>query len=175
MRKTCGPLLAVLLLTSGAHARAASSTFGHWLVATASDGSYSYAVTVNRHGEVFGEFCDYHSASCHWLLAVRAACRLGDVAPILANSSRGVRPMAILCIGPVGGRTYGMALMNRRQLRLSISHAAQVGFAVPLDHGGFVVARFHLDGRVQATSLLRQSFLAEIQRRRQARSAEHSL
>lgn len=170
-----GTLLTVLLLGLTGRASADSLTFGHWLVATSTDGSYSYAATVNGQGEVFGEFCTYKSASCRWLLAVRTRCRFGDVYPILANSSRGANPVAIFCVGAVGDRVYGMALMNREKLEQSIAHAAQVGFAVPLGDGGFTVARFQLSGRVQATSFLQKSFFAEIQRRHLARAAAQPL
>lgn len=175
MKKTCRMLLVIPFLALAGRASAASLTFGHWLVATAADGSYSYAATLNGRGEVFGEFCSYKSASCRWLLAVRTSCRFGDVYPILANSSHGANPIAIFCVGAVGGGIYGMALMNRAKLEKNIAHAAQVGFAVPLGDGGFTVARFQLNGRVQATSFLQKSFFAEIQRRRQARATGQPL
>lgn len=175
MKTTCRMLLVVPLLALAGRASAASQVFGHWLVATAADGSYSYAATLNRKGEIFGEFCSYKSASCRWLLAVRTSCRFGDVYPILANSRTGANPIAIFCVGAVGRGVYGMALMNRRKLEKNIEHAAQVGFAVPLGNGGFTVAHFQLNGRVQATSYLRKSFFAEIQRRRHATAAEQPL
>lgn len=175
MKKSHATLLVLMMMGLAGRASAVSLTFGHWLVATSTDGNYSYAATVNRQGEVFGEFCAYRSASCRWLLAVRTSCRFGDVYPILANSSSGANPVAIFCVGAVGHRIYGMALMNREKLEQSIAHAAQVGFAVPLDDGGFTVANFQLNGRVQATSFLQKSFFAEIQRRRQAQAAEQPL
>ncbi len=170
MKKMCGAILGTLFLAAGGRASATALTFGHWLVATAADGSYTYAATANRQGEVFGEFCDYKSASCRWLLAVHTPCRFGDVYPVLANSASGANPIAIFCVGGIGGRTFGMALMNRKKLEQSIGNAARIGFAVPLGDGGFVVARFELKGRVQAMSFLQKSFFGEIQRRRQARS-----
>lgn len=175
MRRSYGTLLALLFVTVAGPASAASVTFGNWLVATSADGRNVYAATVNRQGEVFGEFCDYHSASCRWLLAVRTPCRFGDVYPILANSTSGANPIAIFCAGAMGGHAYGMALMNRRKLEASIAHSAHVGFAVPLAGGGFTVAQFQLEGRVQATSFLKKSFFAEIERRRQTRLSEHTL
>lgn len=175
MKKNYATLLVVLILGLAGRASAASLTFGHWLVATSDDGSYSYAATENRQGEVFGEFCAYKSASCRWLLAVRTRCRFGDVYPVLANSSSGANPVAIFCVGAVGKSIYGMALMNRGKLEQSIAHAAQVGFAVPLGNGGFAVAHFQLNGRVQATSFLQKSFFAEIRRRRRAQAAEQPL
>lgn len=175
MKKACCMLLAVPLLALAGRASAASVTFGHWLVATTADGSYSYAATLNGQGEVFGEFCSYQSASCSWLLAVRTSCRFGDVYPILANSSHGANPLATLCAGAMGGGVYGMALMNRRTLEKNIAHAVQVGFAVPLGNGGFTVAHFQLNGRVRATSFLQKSFFAEIKRRRHARALEQPL
>lgn len=175
MTRTCRMLLVIPLLALAGHASAASVAFGRWRVATAADDNYSYAATVNGRGELFGEFCSDKSASCSWLLTVRTPCRFGDVYPILANSRAGANPIAIFCVGAVGGRDYGMALMNREKLEQNIAHARWVSFAVPLDGGGFTVARFQLKGRVEATSLLRKSFFAEIQRRRKVRSAEHKL
>ncbi len=175
MKRSYATLLVVLSLGLAGHASAAALTFGHWLVATSADGSYSYAATVNGQGEVFGEFCAYRAASCRWLLAVRTRCRFGDVYPILANSRSGANPVAIFCVGALGNSVYGMALMNREKLEQSIAHAARVGFAVPLGNGGFTVARFQLNGRVQATSFLQKSFFAQIQRRRQAQAAERRL
>ncbi len=175
MRKTYGTLLMALLLAGAGRASAASVTFGHWLVATSADGRNVYAATVNGQGEVFGEFCSYRAASCRWLLTVRTPCRFGDVYPILANSRNGANPIAIFCTGALGRRSYGMALMNRRKLEASLAHSAQVGFAVPLNDGGFTVASFELKGHVQATSFLQKSFFAAIERRRQSRSAEHAL
>lgn len=171
MKKNYATLLVVLLLGLAGRASAASLTFGHWLVATSADGRNAYAATVNGQGEVFGEFCNYRSASCRWLLTVRTPCRFGDVYPVLADSRSGANPIAIFCVGALGRGAYGMVLMNGRKLEQSITHAAQVGFAVPLGDGGFTVARFPLGGRVQATSFLLKSFFAEIERRQQARSA----
>lgn len=175
MRKMHGTLLAILFCALAGRASAASVTFGRWLVATSADGGDVYAATVNGRGEVFGEFCDYHSASCRWLLAVRTPCRFGDVYPILANSRSGANPIAIFCGGVLGSRTFGLALMNQKKLEASIADSAQIGFAVPLADGGFAVAQFQLKGRVQATSFLQKSFFAEIARRRQARSAARPL
>lgn len=175
MRRTYGALFAILALALLGRASAASLTFGHWLVATSADGRDVYAATVNDRGEIFGEFCNYHSASCRWLLTVRTPCRFGDVYPILANSKSGANPIAIFCTGALGRSAFGMALMNRRKLEASIERSPRVGFAVPLAGGGFSVAQFQLEGRVQATSFLQKSFFAEIERRRQARSAEHAL
>lgn len=175
MRRTYGTLLAALALALLGRASAASLTFGHWLVATSADGQDVYAATVNGQGEVFGEFCNYHSASCRWLLTVRTPCRFGDVYPILVNTGSNANPIAIFCTGALGGRAFGMTLMNRRKLESSIARSAQVGFAVPLSDGGFTVAQFQLNGRAQATSFLQKSFFAEVERRRQAHSAEHAL
>ncbi len=172
MRKTYGTMLLALLLLAAAPAMAASLTFGQWRVATTADGHYTYAATANRRGEVFGEFCAFKSGSCHWLLAVHTPCRFGDVYPVLANSAAGANPIAIFCVGALGGHTYGMALMNRKKLEASIAHARRIAFAVPLNGGGFAFTRFALAGRLQATALLRKSFDAEIQRRRQSRIAE---
>ena len=175
MRRLSGHLLAALFLAVAGQASAASQTFGHWLVATSADGRNAYAATVNGQGEVFGEFCNYRSASCRWLLTVRTPCRFGDVYPVLADSRSGANPIAIFCVGALGRGAYGMALMNGRKLEQSITHAAQVGFAVPLGDGSFTVARFPLGGRVQATSFLLKSFFAEIERRQQVRSAVRPL
>lgn len=175
MKKTGVTLLMILLCALAGRASAASVTFGHWLVATSADGGDVYAATMNGQGEVFGEFCNYHSASCSWLLTVRTPCRFGDVYPILANSQSGANPIAIFCTGALGHSVFGMALMNRHKLEASIAHAVQVGFAVPLANGGFAIAQFQLKGRVQATSFLQKSFFAEIARRRQMQSIARPL
>ncbi len=169
MKKIRGTIFLVLMLAVAGPAAAASLTFGQWRVATTADGHYTYAATINRRGEVFGEFCAFKSASCHWLLAVHTPCRFGDVYPVLANSAAGTNPIAIFCIGQIGAHTYGMALMNRHRLEASLVHARRIGFAVPREGGGFAVTRFALAGGVQATALLHESFAAEIQRRHRSR------
>ena len=171
MRRIQGMLLALGVLAA-TPVMAAGLTFGQWRVATTTGGHYAYAATVNRRGELFGEFCDYKSASCRWLLAVHAPCQFGDVYPVLANSAAGANPIAIFCVGAIGPHTFGMALMNGKKLQASIAHARRVGFAVPLSKGRFVLSRFALQGRLQATALLNRSFSAEIERRRQAPVAE---
>jgi hypothetical protein len=171
MRRIQGMLLALAVLVAG-HAEAAGLTFGQWRVATTAGGHYAYAATVNHQGELFGEFCDYTSASCRWLLAVHTPCHFGDVYPVLANSAAGANPIAIFCVGAIGEHTYGMALMNGKKLQASIAHARRVGFAVPLQNGRFTLSRFALQGRLQATALLNRSFSAEIERRQQAPVAE---
>ncbi len=175
MRKILGTLLLTLLLGWAGQAAAGGFTFGQWRVSTTADGHFSYAATVNRRGEVFGEFCAFKSGSCHWLLAVHTPCRFGDVYPVLANSATGATPIAIFCIGAIGRHTFGMALMNRRKLEASIEHARRVGFAVPLGGGGFAFAHFALLGRLQATALLQQTFAAQIEQRRRIRSRETRL
>lgn len=175
MTRRCGTLLLAVLLGASGAAAAAGLTFGQWQVATSSDGHYTYAATVNRRGEVFGEFCYFKSASCRWLLAVDTPCRFGDVYPVLANSAAGANPIAIFCVGRLSGHTYGMALLNRGKLQATIAHARSVAFAVPLDGGGFAFTRFELSGRLEATALLHESFAAEIERRRQRRAAEAHL
>ncbi len=173
MRRIQGMLLALALAVGVVGpAMAAGLTFGQWRVATTTGGHYAYAATVNHRGELFGEFCDYKSASCRWLLAVHTPCRFGDVYPVLANSAAGANPIAIFCVGAIGAHTYGMALMNGKKLQASIANARRVGFAVPLQNGRFVFSRFALQGRLQATALLDRSFSAEIERRRQAPVAE---
>lgn len=171
MRKTLGTMLLALLCAVGATAAAASLTFGQWRVASTAGGHYTYAATVNRRGEVFGEFCDSKSAACHWLLAVKTPCRFGDVYPVLANSAAGANPIAIFCIGALGAHAYGMALMNRAKLQASIAHARRIDFAVPLHGGGFALARFELTGRLEATALLEKSFSAQIARHSRRRAA----
>ena len=174
MRRIEGMLLALAVLVTGP-AMAAGLTFGQWRVATTTGGHYAYAASVNRRGELFGEFCDYQSASCRWLLAVHTPCQFGDVYPVLANSAAGANPIAIFCVGAIGEHTFGLALMNGKKLQASIANARAVGFAVPLQNGQFVFSRFALQGRVQATALLNRSFSAELERRRQALVAEMRL
>lgn len=174
MRKTLGMMLLALLAAAGS-ASATSLTFGQWRVATTADGHYTYAATINHRGEVFGEFCDFKSAACHWLLAVHTPCRFGDVYPVLANSATGANPIAIFCVGALGGHTYGMALMNQRKLEASIAHARRVAFAVPLDGGGFAFTRFALTGRLHATALLQKALSAQVARRRRSRVAQMGL
>ena len=175
MRKTLGTTLLMLLLGWAGAATAAGSTFGQWRVSSTTDGHFSYAATVNRRGEVFGEFCAFKSGSCHWLLAVHTPCRFGDVYPVLANSAAGATPIAIFCIGAIGRHTYGMALMNTRKLEASIANAQRVGFAVPLGEGRFAFAHFALLGRLQAMALLQRSFSAQVEQRRRIRSRETRL
>lgn len=170
MRKMQGMMVFIALLMITGQAVAASLSFGHWRVATMQHGHYAYAATVNRRGELFGEFCNARSASCHWLLAVHAPCHFGDVYTVLANSAAGANPVAIFCIGAIGKHTYGMALMNRRRLQASIAHARRVDFALPLDGGGYAFTGFTLEGRLQATALLRKSVAAQVARRRQTRA-----
>ena len=167
MRIITGTMLLALLAAAGS-ASAASLTFGQWRVATSADGHYTYAATVNHRGEVFGEFCEFKSAACHWLLAVHTPCRFGDVYPVLANSAAGANPIAIFCVGALGGHTYGMALMNQRKLEASIAHSRRIAFAVPLDGGGFAFTRFALAGRLHATALLQRALAAELARRRRS-------
>lgn len=174
MRTILGTML-LALLAAAATAGAASRTFGRWRVASSVDGHYTYAATVNHRGEVFGEFCDFKSVACHWLLAVHTPCRFGDVYPVLANSAAGANPIAIFCVGALGGHTYGMALMNPRQLEASIAHARQIAFAVPLDGGGFAFTRFALAGRLHATALLQSALAAELARRRRSGVARMGL
>lgn len=172
MTKTHGTMLLALLLAVAGHASAASLTFGQWRVATLADGHDTYAATVNRRGELFGEFCDSESASCRWLLAVHTPCRFGDVHPVLANSAAGANPIAILCIGAIGRHTYVMALMDRKNLEASFRHGRHIAFAVPLDGGGFAFTRFELEGRVQAIAVLHKTFAAQLEGRRQVRALE---
>jgi hypothetical protein len=174
MRTIIGTMLLALCAAGGA-ASAASLTFGQWRVATSADGHYTYAATVNHRGEVFGEFCDFKSVACRWLLAVHSPCRFGDVYPVLANSAAGANPIAIFCVGALGGHTYGMALMNPRKLEASIAHARRIAFAVPLHGGGFAFTRFALAGRLHATALLQKALAAELARRRRSGLAQMGL
>ncbi len=172
MRKSSSRLLIALWLALAGPAVAGARSFGHWQVDTTGNGRYTYAATVNRGGELFGKFCDLRSASCHWLLAVRTPCRFGDVYPVLANSAAGASPIVIFCVGSIGRHSYGMALMNRRKLRASITHARRIDFALPIDGGGFALTRFALAGRLHATAVLRRAMAARIAQQRRIRSAE---
>ena len=165
----------VLLAAVAGRAAAAGLTIGHWRLAATSDGRYTYAATANERGQIFGEFCSFTSKSCRWLLAVRTPCRFGDVYPVLANTAAGANPIAIVCLGPVGGNIYGMVLMNRRRLLASIAHAGAIDFVVPRSGGGFAVARFRLAGGARASAWLRQFFGAQLERRRRIRRGESRL
>lgn len=174
MKRGCYTLLGVLFVAFAGRAVGRAPAVGHWQLAAASDGRYTYVATVNRRGQVFGEFCSFKSFSCRWLLAVHVPCRFGDVYPVLANSSAGANPIAIFCLGPMGGHRYAMALMNRKRLEASIAHAGRVVFAAPIEGGGFAMATFRLTGRAQAAARLHQYLIAQARRRR-TRLAESPL
>ncbi len=165
-------LTLVLLTAVAGRAAATGLIIGHWQVAATRDGRYSYAATTNERRQIFGEFCSFTSRSCRWLLAVRTPCRFGDVYPVLLNTATGTNPIAVVCLGPVGGDIYGMVLLNGRRLQTSVERAGAIDFAVPRSGGGFAQAHFQLAGGARATAWLRQSFSAQLERRRRIRRGE---
>src|SRR5579872_4687063 len=79
----------ILLFACNAGAQSNNRTYGQWTVGVQNNNAGFYASTVNDSGLAFGEYCNFKSKSCFWLVAADSACDNGHKYPTLGNTDQG--------------------------------------------------------------------------------------
>jgi hypothetical protein len=145
------------------HHVAFGEEFGHWETGILDDKSASYAATVSDSGEVFGEFCNFASKTCNWILAVSNKCDTNDVYPVLGNTDKGAAHFEVVCLGANSdGTKYRYGFKSWQELEKLIRTGSRFGIATPMQSDQFRVFRFWLDGLNASTKSMEGPFFAAV-------------
>ncbi len=136
--------------------RGEAKNFGTWTVQNDS-ADIVYASTVNDSGREFGQACDINEGSCFWFLGVNIKCTENHSHPVLVTSDAGVVALEVRCYGQHGTSDYTFTFTDFDRVNTLVRQSKQVGIAIAMDDGDFIVVRFDLRGAVDAISAMREA------------------
>lgn len=123
-----------------------------------------YAFTTNDSGALLGQFCEYDSGLCKWMLGTNISCVEEENYPVLANSSTGAYHFDVTCIGLLPGYStiYAYAFSEPEKLNKAIRAGVKIGIAFPLENDNFRVSRFVLTGANKSLDVMYEAFKQRI-------------
>lgn len=123
------------------------------------------AGTLNRNGDGLVQFCTPSQRACHWLLGVKAPCRVDAENLVLVNTDVGANALQLKCMGRSAGKVdYSYAFENFGAIDTAVSNATRIGFALAMKNARFVVAQFDLSGERVVVSAMRHAASAAMRR-----------
>ena len=139
--------LAIALLPLTVNAQGATP-IGDWNVNTSLNGLH-IAATSNEAGSVTGILCGIETQKCEAYISVDSSgCEIGQVYPMMLNSSIGSFAITTKCMG-IGPARFQLA-NEFSAMRKAFESGGEIGFALPLKNGQFNVISFSTAGATAA-------------------------
>lgn len=118
--------------------------------------NYAWAATINKSGDIFGQYCYYDSGHCLYLIATNSACNEDSKYPILTNSPSGAFSNSLFCKTKVNREQYSYIVNNFDQIDEVVKEDAYLRFAIPMESGKFKTMTFSLLGSKKAILSMRE-------------------
>lgn len=132
-------LVAAMLSASLAYAQ---TEIGPWYVSDMTDGTGSFAGTVNDSGALFGKYCYSNAQTCLWIMTADVGCKSGSEYPVLLNTDGGAAQVTVSC-KPIDGKNRYF-FNDYAVVEDAVAGSARIGFAFPMANGQFQVTRFDI-------------------------------